>query len=282
LAGHTANNRLRALALKPAPVQATYLGYPATTGLPAMDWRLTDAVTEPEGMSEQFYTERLYRLPNSLWCYQPFADMGEVSPLPALANGYVTFGSFNNFSKIGPRVVDLWARVLNAVPDSRLLMLTVPSGTTQSDLLGRFDSLGIARDRIELHDKLPRPTYNAMFARADIALDPFPCNGGTTTCDALWMGLPVVALIGQRFLSRAAYSVLNAAGCGELAASDEAGYVELCAQLASDLGELATRRAEMRRLMSTSPLMDAEQFACDIEAAYRAMWVAWCETAPAP
>ena len=277
LAGHTANNRLRALALKPAPVQATYLGYPATTGLPAMDWRLTDAVTEPEGMSEQFYTERLYRLPNSLWCYQPFADMGEVSVLPALANGYVTFGSFNNFSKIGPRVVDLWARVLSAVPHSRLLMLTVPSGTTQNALLERFESVGIARERIELHDKLPRPNYNAMFARADIALDPFPCNGGTTTCDALWMGLPVVALIGERFLSRAAFSVLNAAGFGELGARDELAYVERCAALAADLPALAERRRAMRGRMSASPLMDAEQFASDIEAAYRAMWTAWCQ-----
>ncbi len=277
LAGHTANGRLLALARKPAPVQLTYLGYPATTGIEAMDWRLTDAVAEPEGQSEAFYTERLYRLPHSLWCYQPFTDMGEPGPLPALTQGQVTFGSFNNYAKVGPRVVDLWASVLRAVPDSRLVMITVPAGEAQAALWARFEALGVARERVMLYDRLDRARYVALFGTVDIALDPFPCNGGTTTCDALWMGLPVVALAGTTFLSRASLSVLSASGLEEFAAADEAGYVALCARLASDLPALSALRASLRSRLSSSPLLDAAGFTRDIEAAYRAMWREWCE-----
>jgi len=276
LAGHTANGRLLALARKPAPVQVTYLGYPATTGVEAMDWRLTDAVAEPGGQSEAFYTERLYRLPHSLWCYQPFADMGEVSALPARATGQVTFGSFNNYAKVGPRVVALWAEVLRAVPGSRLVMITVPTGEAQSALWARFESLGVSRERVVLHDRLGREAYVSLFGEVDVALDPFPCNGGTTTCDALWMGLPVVALAGETFLSRASLSVLKASGLAEFAAADEAGYVEMCHRLAGDLEGLAALRASLRARLQASPLLDATGFTRDLEAAYRAMWKAWC------
>lgn len=276
LAGHTAGNRLLALARKPAPVQLTYLGYPATTGLQAFDWRLTDGVTEPIGQSERYYMERLYRLPHSLWCYQPFADMGEVSALPALAGGGVTFGSFNNYAKVGPRVVALWASVLHAVPGSRLLMITVPAGEAQSALLAQFAGHGIGPERLELHGKLARTAYVAAFSRVDVALDPFPCNGGTTTCDALWMGLPVVTLVGERFLSRASLSVLTAAGWAEFAAADEAAYVACCVRLASDVAALAALRAAIRPRIAASPLMDAQGFARDIEAAYRNLWAQWC------
>ena len=278
LAGHTANGRLLALARKPAPVQVTYLGYPATTGIEAMDWRLTDAVAEPPGQSEAFYTERLYRLPHSLWCYQPFADMGEVSALPAQARGHVTFGSFNNYAKVGPRVVALWAAVLRAVPDSRLVMITVPRGEAQEALWQTFETLGVSRERVELHDRLDRAAYVGLFAAVDVALDPFPCNGGTTTCDALWMGLPVVTLRGGTFLSRASLSVLTAAGLTAFAAEDEAGYVEICRRLATDVEALGAVRAGLRATLASSPLLDATGFARDIEAAYRAMWTAWCAT----
>ena len=260
-------------------MQLTYLGYPATTGLPAFDWRLTDGVTEPAGQSERYYTERLYRLPHSLWCYQPFADMGEVSPLPALAGGGVTFGSFNNYAKVGPRVVALWASVLRAVPGSRLLMITVPTGEAQSALLAQFAAHGIGPERLELHGKLARAAYVATFSRVDVALDPFPCNGGTTTCDALWMGLPVVTLVGERFLSRASLSVLTAAGWAELAAADEADYVARCVTLACDVPGLAALRSAIRPRMAASPLMDAQGFARDIEAAYRDLWAQWCAQA---
>ena len=276
LAGHTANGRLLALARKPAPVQVEYLGYPATTGIEAMDWRLTDAVAEPVGQSEAHYTERLYRLPHSLWCYQPFEDMDEVSALPALAQGGVTFGSFNNYAKVGPRVVALWASVLRAVPDSRLVMITVPAGESQESLWDRFESLGVSRTRVVLHDRLDRRTYVSLFSTVDVALDPFPCNGGTTTCDALWMGLPVVALKGGTFLSRASLSVLSACGCEAYAAADEAAYVEICRRLAGDLPGLAATRATLRGQLAASPLLDAPAFARDIEAAYRDMWTQWC------
>ena len=280
LAGHTANGRLLALARKPAPVQVEYLGYPATTGIEAMDWRLTDAVAEPVGQSEAHYTERLYRLPHSLWCYQPFEDMDEVSALPALAQGGVTFGSFNNYAKVGPRVVALWASVLRAVPDSRLVMITVPAGESQESLWDRFESLGVSRTRVVLHDRLDRRTYVSLFSTVDVALDPFPCNGGTTTCDALWMGLPVVALKGGTFLSRASLSVLSACGCEAYAAADEAAYVEICRRLAGDLPGLAATRATLRGQLAASPLLDAPAFARDIEAAYRDMWTQWCEGGP--
>ncbi len=276
LAGHTANGRLLALARKPAPVQVEYLGYPATTGIEAMDWRLTDAVAEPVGQRETFYTERLYRLPHSLWCYQPFADMGEVSPSPAQARGYVTFGSFNNYAKVGPRVVALWAAVLKAVPTARLVMITVPQGEAQAALWARFESLGVARERVLLHDRLGRSEYVALFGQVDVALDPFPCNGGTTTCDALWMGVPVVALRGETFLSRASLSVLAASGLEALAAADEAAYVELCRRLACDVEALSALRAGLRPQLAASPLLDAAGFTRDLEAAYRAMWRTWC------
>ena len=278
LAGHTANSRLLVLARKPAPVQLCYLGYPATTGLDTMDYRLTDARTEPPGQSERWYTETLVRLPNSLWCYQPFDDVPEVAPLPALANGYVTFGSFNNFAKIGPRVLALWAEVLRAVPASRLFMVCVPAGAPQDRVREAFARQGVDPARLTLHGRLPRPDYLAAFAQVDIALDPFPCNGGTTTCDALWMGLPVVALIGETFLSRASYSVLHAAGLADHAAPDRAAYVARAAALAADPHALAEDHAGRRERLLASPLMRADTFARDVEQVYRLLWRRWCES----
>lgn len=282
LAGHTAHNRLLALAHQPAPVQLTYLGYPATTGLAAMGWRLTDGVTEPPGMGEQFYTERLYRLPHSLWCYQPLADMPGVAPLPALATGNLMFGSFNSYAKVGPRVIALWAKVLVALPAARLTLITVPAGEPRETLWRQFESLGVARERVTLLGRLPRAAYLELFAGVDVALDPFPCNGGTTTCDALWMGLPVVALAGGSFLSRASLSVLTAGNCSEFAALDAAGYIERCVQLAADVDVLAAVRQGLRARLSASPLMDSRQFTRDVETAYRAMWRDWCEHGAAP
>lgn len=276
LAGHTANSRLLVLARKPAPVQIAYLGYPATTGLDTVDYRLTDARAEPIGQSEHHYTEALIRLPHTLWCYQPFADMPEVAPLPALERGRVRFASLNNFAKVGPRVIALWAEVLRAVPNAELEMITVPAGATQARVRAAFDALGIDPARLVLRDRLLRREYLELFAHVDIALDPFPCNGGTTTCDALWMGVPVVALIGGTFLSRASYSVLHAAGMPELAAADEAGYVRLAAALAGDPSALAARRADMRARLAAAPLTDAEAFASDLEAVYRDVWRRWC------
>ncbi len=276
LAGHTANGRLLALARKPAPIQITYLGYPATTGLDVIDYRLTDAVTEPVGTTEAFYTEELLRLPHSLWCYQPYADMPAVAPSPAMLNGYLTFASFNSYTKIGPRVIALWARVLAAVPQSRLVMITVPTGDAQTQLRAEFARLGIDPARLVLHDRLLRHQYLDLFSQVDVALDPFPCNGGTTTCDALWMGVPVVSLIGATFLSRASYSLLVATELTAYAAADDDRYVEICVDAANHPGALAALRAGMRARLQHSPLLDATGFIRDLEAVYRAVWQRWC------
>jgi predicted O-linked N-acetylglucosamine transferase (SPINDLY family) len=243
-----------------------------------MDWRLTDAVAEPPGVTEHLYTERLFRLPNSLWCYQPPEFLrGPVSALPALRRGHVTFASLNSYAKVGPQVVELWAAVLRAVPGSRIRLITVPEGEAQVALRARFAALGVAPERVDVHGRLGREDYRAVFDDVDIALDPFPCNGGTTTCDSLWMGLPVVALRGRSFLSRAALSVLTAAGCEEWAADDATGYLETCRALAADLPTLAATRAGLRARVAASPLTDAPRFARDVEAAYRRMWREWCD-----
>ncbi|MGH8596325.1 MAG: tetratricopeptide repeat protein, partial [Gammaproteobacteria bacterium] len=276
LAGHTASGRLLALARKPAPIQVTYLGYPATTGLDVVDYRLTDRWTEPAGACEDYYTEALVRLPHSLWCYQPFADMPAVTELPALRRGHLTFGSFNNFAKVGPRVIALWARVLQAIPDSRLIAITVPAGSAQEKLKAAFADYGIAPSRIVLRDRLLRQRYLDLFNEVDVALDPFPCNGGTTTCDALWMGLPVVTLIGDTFLSRASYSLLQTTGFGRYAAENDAAYVAICLDAADDLPALAAVRNNMRERLAQSPLLDARSFARDVEHVYREMWRRWC------
>ena len=281
LAGHTANNRLLALARKPAPLQVSYLGYPATTGLTAMDYRLTDAITEPLGTSEQYYTETLVRLPHSLWCFQPFPDMPTVAPSPALANGYVTFGSFNHFGKIGPRVIALWCRVLNAIPTARLSLLCAADAETQARVIAQFARGGVSHERLLLHGREPRSAYLQRFAGVDIALDPFPCNGGTTTCDALWMGLPVIALIGDTFLSRASYSVLSAAGLDEFARLNEDDYIAACVDLSRNPSRLATLRATLRDRLQGSPLLDGALLACNVESTLRALWRQWCRGEPA-
>ena len=276
LAGHTARSRILALARKPAPVQASYLGYPATTGLEVMDYRITDAVTEPPGTSEHYYTETLIRLPHSLWCYQPFADMPAVTSLSALNNGYVTFGSFNNFAKVGARVIELWAGVLQALPRACLSMLCAADVPTQARVITQFAAYGISAERLVLYGRESRTAYLQRFAAVDIALDPFPCNGGTTTCDALWMGLPVVTLIGDTFLSRASYSVLSAAGLSEFATPSAADYIAKCVALASDLTQLQTLREGLRRQLQGSALLDGPLLARNMEAALREMWRMWC------
>ena len=232
LAGHTGGNRMLVLARKPAPIQITYLGYPATTGLDTVDYRLTDARTEPVGQSEKFYTEKLYRLPNSLWCFAPGNDYPDVGPLPALSNGYLTFGSMNNYAKIGPSVIALWARLLKAIPSARLLFVTVTPGETQQRLRSLFQSHGVDPDRLELHDKLDRGAFLKLHQRIDIALDPFPCNGGTTTCDAFWMGVPVLGLRGRTFLSRAGYSLMSTIGLEEHCCATEKDFIALATRLA--------------------------------------------------
>jgi predicted O-linked N-acetylglucosamine transferase (SPINDLY family) len=276
LAGHTRGSRITVFARRPAPVQITYLGYPATTGIEAMDYRLTDAYFDPPGLSETHYVERLVRLPDSLLCYQPPSGTPEVSALPALANGYMTFGSFNQSAKLGSSVLELWARVLHAVPGSHLLMAPVTPGSARERYLKIFAQLGIGAERIEFEPRLPVTQYQELRSRVDIALDPFPMNGGSTTCETLWMGVPVITLGGDRFASRAGVSLLTTAGLAQCVAGDAGEYLAIATALAADLPRLAQLRAGLRSQLQRSPLMDGPRFARNIEALYRQLWRNWC------
>ncbi|HSY29822.1 MAG TPA: tetratricopeptide repeat protein, partial [Burkholderiaceae bacterium] len=277
LAGHTAHNRLLTFARKPAPVQMTYLGYPGTSGLSAIDYRLTDSFTNPEG-SDRYYTEQLLRLPDSMWCYRPAENMQEVIPLPALGNGYLTFGSFNSINKVGNDCIALWADLLRTLPTSRLLMATVPEGEIRQRLSRQFLEYGISSDRIRFIGTLPKYEFQQMLQQADISLDPFPVNGATTTCESLWLGVPVLTLVGNRFLSRAGLSVLSAARLPEFAAATREAYLNTAAALASDLPRLANIRSTMRDHLMASPLLDVKRFTRNLEDIYRNAWITWCNT----
>ena len=273
LAGHTAQNRLPVFAYKPAPVQITYLGYPGTSGLTAMDYRLTDHYTEPAGSgADRYYTEKLLRLPDSIWCYRISDAMPAVSPLPALANGYLTFGSLNNINKINQECIALWAALMQRLPTSRLLMATVAEGAMREQLRTQFAAHGIAAGRIDFCGQLPAHEFHMKLQEVDISLDPFPVNGATTTCESLWLGVPVLTLIGERFLSRAGWSILNTAGMPEFAAESPEQLIEIAAELAADLPKLAERRATMREHLRATPLFDQQRFTRNLESMYREAW----------
>ncbi len=281
LTGHIGGNRLQVFARKPAPIQVTYIGYQNTTGMSAMDYRLTDAWADPPGQTDAFYTERLVRLPRAYFCYRPSDDAPAVSPLPAAERGYVTFGSFNNFAKVAPGVLEAWFELLSRVPDSRLMILAHRGG----DLQDRLDLLAAERQldpqRIELCEKRPRRQYLELVQQADIALDPFPFNGHTTTCDAVWMGVPVVMLAGSSYASRFGGGVLRNVGLESLVTSSVAEYVARAAALAADLAGLARLRSQLRGTMAESVLLDAAGFTRNLEVEYRQMWRHWCQTAAA-
>ena len=270
---HSADNRMLTFARKPAPVQVSYLGYPSTTGMTAMDWRLTDHHLDPPG-NDALYVEPSLRLARTYWCYQPHADMPEVQP-PAMRAGCVTFGCLNNFAKLNDRVLACWARILAAVQNSRLL-LHAAEGSHRQRVQRFFESHKIAPDRIEFQGKAPYGEYFAAHHRIDVALDPFPYTGGTTTCDALWMGVPVITLAGRSAVQRGGVSLLASAGLGQWIAGSETDYVALATRAASDLSVLCDLRHTMRQRLTGSPLMQPEIFARDVEQAYRFAWRNWC------
>ncbi len=276
LTGHIAGNRLPAFAHKPAPVQVTYIGYQNTTGMSAMDYRLTDAYADPPGATDRYYTEKLVRLPRSFFVYRPGDDAPPVSPLPAQARGHVTFGSFNKYNKVSPQVLDAWLQILAQVPDSRLLVLAHRGGHAAARLLQHAAAFGIAAARIELVDRLSHADYMNLVSRVDVALDPFPFNGHTTTCDALWLGVPVVTLAGRSYASRFGSSAHVNLGLEAYIAASVPQYVDIAVRAASDLPALAKLRPELRARMQSSPLLDFEGFTRRLEAAYREMWHAWC------
>jgi protein O-GlcNAc transferase len=278
LAGHLGGNRLGVFARKPAPVQVTYLGYQNTTGMSAMDYRLTDEHADPPGLTEKYYSEQLERLPRTFFCYQPPEPSPEVNDLPALEIPHVTFASMNNVLKITPDVLQTWGRILAAVPNSRLRVLAYTGGRFEQDVRNVMAAAGISYDRIEILNKRPRYDYLELHHQHDIALDTFPFNGHTTTCDALWMGVPSIMLEGNSYASRFGGTSLVNLGLTDLIGRTRDEYVAIAVALANNLPRLAELRGSLRARMKDSPLLDATGFTRNLEQAYRRMWRKWCES----
>jgi protein O-GlcNAc transferase len=275
LSGHTGGNRLTALASKPAPVIVSAIGYPNTTGLPAVDWRVVDSITDPPG-AEAWCTERLLRLDPCFLCYRP-PDLDVEPSMPPAEP--VTFGSFNNSAKVGAECAALWAQVMQAVPGSRLLMKsqTLADPAVQQAIRRRLAEGGIAEDRVELiAQSSTRAEHLALYGRVHVALDSHPYNGTTTTCEALWMGVPVVALLGDRHAARVSASLLTAAGRPEWIAEDADGFVRIASALVADLPRLAAIRGTLRDELRASPLLDSAAYSRRFHAAMRDCWREWC------
>jgi len=268
-------------ARKPAPVQASWIGYPATTGLLTIDYKIVDGYTDPPRMTERYYTEELVRLPESFLCYLPDKESPEVRPLPALKVGHITFGSFNNFAKVSSAVVSLWTEILKSVPESRLILKS-HSFTDQETCryaMEMFNREGIGAGRIEL---LPPEAsireHLDLYRRVDIALDTHPYHGTTTTCEALWMGVPVVTLAGNCHASRVGVSLLSNIGLQELIAKTRDEYITIVINLANDLKRLELLRKDLRGRMMNSPFCDIKKFIVNVENMYRKIWGNWCSS----
>jgi protein O-GlcNAc transferase len=278
LGGHTARTRLPAASRRVAPIQASWLGYPNTTGLKAFDWRITDDRADPAPDAEAQYVERLWRLPETFLTYRPPPEAPGVMPLPLQERGFVTFGAFNNFSKVTDLVLELWARILREAPGSRLQIKTgaLKDEEVRERALRRLTALGVEPARVQLSGVVPgRVEHLTTIAGLDLQLDTFPYHGTTTTCESLWMGVPVVSLAGDRHASRVGVSLLEAVGAGDLVAHDPDGYVALAVSLAKDPARLADLRTRLRPAMQRSPLTDATRFTRHLESAYRGMWHDW-------
>jgi predicted O-linked N-acetylglucosamine transferase (SPINDLY family) len=277
LAGHTAANRLPVFARKPAPVQATWMGYFATTGLPAMDYIIADRFVIPP-QEERYYVERVARLPNAYLCFSPPEYKIEPGPLPALAAGKVTFGCFNNPSKLTDGVIACWSRLLHALPEAQLYVKYKPFGdaAVRQRYLAQFASRGIAPERVRFSGRSPRNELLTAYREVDIGLDPFPYNGGITTLESLWMGVPVVTLRGDHFVSRVGDSLMTNAGLVEYIAATEDEYIAKALGLASDLPRLAELRGRLRAQLLASPLCDGRGYTRDMENVYREIWTTWC------
>jgi predicted O-linked N-acetylglucosamine transferase (SPINDLY family) len=276
LSQHLAGNRLPVFARRPAPVQVSFAGYPDSAGLEAIGHRISDRYLEGGRPESEIGRKETIHLIDSFWCYDPCGLEVEVNGLPAPQNGGVTFGCLNNFCKVNDSVLELWAKVLARVADSRMVILSPEGGHRQRtlDILGRG---GVEPHRVEFVAPRVRGAYLELYHRLDLVLDTFPYNGHTTSLDALWMGVPVVSLMGQWPVSRAGLSQLSNLGLPELVARTEEDYVRIAGLWAGDLPRLAEWRAKLRGRMQASVLMDAPRFTRQIEEAYRQMWRAWCE-----
>jgi protein O-GlcNAc transferase len=272
---HMSSGRPLLFARKPAPVQVAWLAYPGTTGLSAMDYRLTDPYLDPPGDGDLNFSEQSIRLPYSFWCYDPLTDQPDVNALPALSNGPITFGCLNNFCKVTEPTLQMWSRAMLAVPDSRLILLAAP-GRHRQRVLDRLAELGIDAARVEFVGYQKRAEYLKVYHRIDIGLDTVPYNGHTTSLDSFWMGVPVVTRIGRTVVGRAGWSQLSNLGLANLAAGSDDDFTRIVAELSRDLPRLAELRRGLRERLRQSPLCDASSFARHIESAYRQMWHAWC------
>lgn len=281
LAGHTLDGRLLVHARRPAPIQITHIGYPNTTGMRAIDYRITDPIADPDDLDDH-YSETLIRLPRCFLCYAAPRGAPEVAPPPCLERGHVTFGSFNNLAKVNRQVVALWAEILCAVAGSRLLLKATGTGdpATQAHLREAFAACGIAADRLEIvPPEAAASDHLAIYHRVDIALDPFPYNGTTTTCEALWMGVPVITLAGDRHAGRVGASLLSSIGFAAGITATPEDYVLTARLLAGQPELLSAARRALRHDLGRSPLCDQAGYARAIEAAYRAVWQIWCAEA---
>ena len=277
LAGHTGGNRLGVMSLKPAPVQVTYLGYFETTGLDQIDYFLTDSQMSPPE-SQQYHTETIFPLPDTCFCYNIPDETPAVVASPVLQNGYVTFGMFSNPNKITPKTAILWAKIMQNAANSRLKLIIKggQSDELTSIFLNLLEEAGISRDRIDVRGKMSLGNYFAEYGKVDIMLDTYPYNGGATTCDALWMGVPVISLVGEHHFSRVGLSLLSSVGLEYFACKTEDEYVAKASVLANKPDALAKIRGTLRQRMKASAMCDMHLQAKSIENAYREMWRRWC------
>ncbi len=279
LSGHTAKNRLLTFARKPAPVQISWMGYPGTTGLRGMDYYFTDRFLSPHGLLDDQFTEKLVQLPSAS-LFQRSGHAPQVNDLPALRNGYLTFGSFNRPNKISPGVVGLWSRVLHALPDSQMLLGAMPQ-TESATLIGWFEGEGIDRSRLQFHPKTGMRGYLALHHQVDICLDTFPYSGGTTTFHAMSMGVPTLSLTGQTPPSRCGASSLGQVCLGDFVTKDHCDFIGRAVYWSDHLTELAQLRAGLRERLNQSPVGRPAIVAAGLDRAWRIMWQRWCAGLPA-
>jgi predicted O-linked N-acetylglucosamine transferase (SPINDLY family) len=280
LAGHSANNRLGVLARKPAPIQATWLGYPNTSGLSAVDYRITDVIADPIGESDALNTEKLIRLDDGFLCYQGDSALPVADHIPYDKNGYFTFGSFNNFAKVTSEVIEAWAKILHSVPNAKLIMKSyqLADQSARRNCLSLFEAQGIVSERLIMTGMLANSAdHMAYYGEVDLALDPFPYNGTTTTFEALWMGVPTLTYSGNVHACRVGASIVSRIGLEDYVAYSPEDYIALAVKKSSSLNELRQLRRSLRSRMLSSKLCDSAAFAHQIETAYQNMWRVYCQ-----
>lgn len=276
IAGHTGQNRLGVFARHVAPVQITWLDYLGTTGLQAMDYRLTDVIADPLG-NERFHTEKLLRMPHTQWCWRPDENAPEVTSLPAQRNGYITFGSFNNAVKLTDATLALWRELMLAMPTARLRIAGIAEGFARQRIVEALNVEGGADNtRVQFLPRVSVAEYRQAFGLVDVALDPIPFSGATTTLDALWQGVPVLTLPGTNGCSRSSASLLNAVALNDWVAADKVDWLQRAKRLGEDLAALSRLRADLRERVRASSLVDFKTFIRDLETQYEAAWKTWC------